>query len=154
MSGLAPARRAACSCGQNGSWAKVASVVRGLGVDVVELERIAAALRRRGKAFAARILTPAELAEAGDPPQVTFVAGRFAAKEAVAKALGTGVRGFGLRDIEVVRDAHGAPVVHLYNGARRTAEALGIEAVRVSVSHARTVAVAVAVAEGKAPCGS
>lgn len=122
--------------------------VRGIGVDAVELDRVRGILKRRGRSFAERILTTAELEEMGEPIRVPSLAGRFAAKEAVAKALGTGIRGFSFQDIEVLKDELGAPGVRLHRGARGRARELGIERIWISISHAQTVAVAVAVAEG------
>lgn len=126
--------------------------VLGLGLDVVEVERVRQVLGRRGEQFLARILTQEERLDVGDPPRVTSVAARFAAKEAVAKALGTGIRGFSFQDVEVCRDALGSPGVRLHGGAARLAEAMGVGRVWLSLAHERSVAVAVVVLEGKGPC--
>lgn len=126
----------------------------GVGLDVVEVDRIAGVMERRGERFLARILTPQERRDVGDPPRVPSVAARFAAKEAVAKAFGTGVSGFALRDIEVQKDGRGAPTVQLHRGAADIAAALGVTRVWISLSHERNLAVAVAVLEGARPCSS
>ena len=75
-------------------------------------------------------------------------AGNYAVKEAVAKALGTGFRGFGLSDIEVLRDELGKPVVHLYGGAAELAEKLGAETIHASISDDGDYALAFVVIEG------
>jgi len=123
--------------------------VHGIGIDIVEVARIAAAGENHGPAFAARFLTPAELAycDAQARPAI-HQAARFAAKEAVAKALGTGIGGHcGWLDIEITRDAAtGAPGVRLSGAAAAFAERHGISRVLVSLSHTRDTAVANAVA--------
>lgn len=126
----------------------MSSSVRRIGVDIVEIDRIDAAIKRFGRRFLYRILTPNELRDVGDPPKLPSVAARFAAKEAVSKALGTGIRGFSFRDIEVTRNTQGAPSIRLHGNAAEIAKAQGIDRVLISLSHARTVAIAMAVAEG------
>lgn len=114
------------------------------GVDIVEMRRIQAALDRWGERFLQRIFTPQELAYCrGRVPQL---AGRFAAKEAAMKALGTGRRGVGWKQIEVHRETGGAPTLKLHGGAARRAEALGLRHFAISISHSRDYAVALAVA--------
>ena len=123
--------------------------VVGVGVDAIEIDRVELALART-PALVDRLFTGAEQAHctkrAGRRRAARF-AGRFAAKEAVAKALGTGVVGFGFRDIEVLSDGDGAPRVVLADAARRTAARAGVARVHVSLSLTTTVAVASAVAE-------
>ena len=115
------------------------------GVDIVEIWRIGEAVARWGDRFFNRIYTPGELAYArGRLPQL---AGRFAAKEAVMKALGTGVRGVGWREIEVVRKPGQAPTVVLYGRAKARAERLCLSEIAISISHSRDYAVVVAVGE-------
>lgn len=95
-------------------------MILGLGTDLVNIDRIEAALERHGGRFLARSFTPAEIALADSRPamRAATLAKRWAAKEACAKALGTGIgRGFGLIDIEVVRDDLGAPSLALHAGA-------------------------------------
>lgn len=99
----------------------------GLGNDLVQIDRIAQALERGGARFAARCFTPAEIALADSRPalRAATLAKRWAAKEACAKALGTGFgRGFGMTDIEVGNDALGAPNLKLLKGAQERLAAL------------------------------
>jgi holo-[acyl-carrier protein] synthase len=123
---------------------------RGLGLDAVEIERVAAAVERQGVRFLERVFTEAELVLAGEEraARMTFLAGRFAAKEAVLKALGTGwAKGLAFRDVEVLRNEDGAPQVALHGAARSRADALGITRMLVSITHTRTDAHAVALGE-------
>lgn len=113
-----------------------------LGVDIIKVDRIRAALARFGPRFGRRVLTDAEAAYVRDRPE-TF-AGRWAAKEAVSKVLGLGVRGVGWREIEVVRLPTGQPAVRLVGRARRRADQLGMSRIALSISHERDYAVAVA----------
>ena len=110
------------------------------GVDIIEIERIQRALERWGDRFLRRIYTEDEAAYCrGRPPNL---AGRFAAKEAAMKALGTGLRGVGWKDIEVVRNQAGAPSVLLHGRAKVRAETLGVRELSLSLSHSRNYAVA------------
>jgi holo-[acyl-carrier protein] synthase len=113
-----------------------------LGVDIVRVERIAGVLQRHPARFEARVLTGAERSYVRARPE--NLAGRWAAKEAVSKVLGLGVRGIGWREIEIELLATGQPTVRLHGNAARRAEQLGIEAIAVSISHEREYAVAVA----------
>ncbi len=113
-----------------------------LGVDIINIERIVQALRRHGRRFPLRILTPAEDAYVRDRPE--NLAGRWAAKEAVSKVLGLGVRGVGWREIEIVRLPTGQPTVALHDRALARAHQLGMERIAVSISHEREYAVAIA----------
>ncbi|HET7678153.1 MAG TPA: holo-ACP synthase [Candidatus Limnocylindrales bacterium] len=113
-----------------------------LGIDIIKVERIRAALERHGRRFSRRVLTEHEQAYVRDRPE-TF-AGRWAAKEAVSKVLGLGVRGVGWRDIEIVRLPTGQPAVRLSGRALRRADQLGLGRVAVSISHEREYAVAIA----------
>ena len=110
------------------------------GVDIIEIERIAAVLERYGERFLHRIYTPGELEYCRGRP--SKLASRFAAKEATMKALGTGVRGVSWRDIEVVRAPSGAPSIALYGRAQARAERLGVVEISVSMSDSRDNAVA------------
>ena len=123
--------------------------VTGVGVDAIEIHRVRAALTRTptllGRLFTEReratcITTCGDLRYGG-------LAARFAAKEAVAKALGTGGQGFSFRDIEVLNDASGRPVVTLHGGAAEVAQRANVLSVHVSLSHSTDMAVANAVAE-------
>ena len=117
-----------------------------VGVDILEISRIKQALARWDQRFLGRIYTEQEIAfSRGRPPQL---AARFAAKEAVMKALGTGIRGVGWRDIEVVRQRGRAPTVQLHGRALERARKVGIENLVLSLSHSRDYAVAFVVGEG------
>ncbi len=110
------------------------------GVDIIEISRVGDVLSRYGDRFLRRVFTEAESAYCrGRPPNL---AGRFAAKEAAMKALGTGVRGVAWRDIEVVRASSGAPSILLHGRAEARARRLGVEEISLSISHSRDYAVA------------
>ena len=114
------------------------------GVDIIEIERVRQSLARFGERFLNRVYTAGEQAYCrGRAPQL---AGRFAAKEAVSKALGTGIRRIHWRNIEVLPNRAGAPRVTLHGPARQRFEALGLASIEVSISHSRDNAVAVAIA--------
>src|SRR3954465_8927911 len=113
-----------------------------LGVDIVKVDRIAAAIERFGARFANRVLTEREQRYVRMRPE-TF-AGRRAAKEAVSKVLGLGVRGIGWKDIEVERLPTGQPSVRLHGRAAARAEQLGMERIALSISHESDYAVAIA----------
>ncbi len=113
-----------------------------LGVDIVRVARIREALERFGARFARRVLTAAEASYVRT--NVERFAGRWAAKEAVSKVLGLGVRGVGWREIEVVRLPTGQPAVRLWGRARARAEQLGMGHIALSITHEREYAVAVA----------
>jgi holo-[acyl-carrier protein] synthase len=115
-----------------------------IGVDIIEIARIERVLDRFGERFLRRIYTERERARYhGRVPELAV---RFAAKEATMKALGTGVRGIGWREIEILSNLRGKPVVILHGAARRRADQLGFRHLAVSLSHSRTVAIAVVVA--------
>jgi holo-[acyl-carrier protein] synthase len=118
-----------------------------VGVDIVEIERIARTLARFGERFLQRVYTEAELTYCqGRPSQL---AARFAAKEAVAKALGVGVfwrEGVFWRDVEVTRDHRGKPGICLRGGALERAQQEGLTHWALSLSHSRQYAVAMVVA--------
>jgi len=115
-----------------------------IGVDLIDIERIVRMLERFPDRFRHRILTDAEQRYCRRKPE--RIAGRWAAKEAVSKVLGLGVRGVGWREIEVLPNWAGAPQVRLHRRALARAEALRLEELTVSISHERAMAVAVAVA--------
>jgi len=102
------------------------------GVDLIVIDRIADVLARHGDRFRNRIFTPREQDYCGD--RVQELAARFAAKESVMKALGTGVRGVGWREIEVLANARGKPIVVLHGRARARANHLGIRRVEISMT--------------------
>ena len=113
-----------------------------LGIDIIKVERIRAALDRFGPRFSRRVLTEAEQRYVRDRPET--MAGRWAAKEAVSKVLGLGVRGIGWRDIEVERLPTGQPAVRLHGRAAARAEQLGMERIALSITHESDYAVAIA----------
>jgi holo-[acyl-carrier protein] synthase len=113
-----------------------------LGIDIIKVERIRASLERFGARFSKRVLTPAEQRYVRDRPET--MAGRWAAKEAVSKVLGLGVRGIGWRDIEIERLPTGQPAVRLHGRAAGRAEQLGMGRIAVSITHESDYAVAIA----------
>jgi holo-[acyl-carrier protein] synthase len=113
-----------------------------LGIDIIKVDRIRASLARFGARFSDRVLTPTERRYVRDRPE-TF-AGRWAAKEAVSKVLGLGVRGIGWKDIEVERLPTGQPAVRLHGRAAARAEQLGMTRIALSISHEADYAVAIA----------
>ncbi len=126
-------------------------MIVGIGIDLVEVSRIQASLERHGERFQNRILCPAESAycrQFRHPAQ--HVAARFAAKEAVAKAFGTGLGAeLGWRDIEVVRRESGEPVVALHGDAQKLLQERGGQRILLSLSHTSRHAIAVALIEGQ-----
>lgn len=119
-----------------------------VGVDLIDIDRIRRMLERFPDRFRHRVLTDAEQRYCRRRPE--RIAGRWAAKEAVSKVLGLGVRGVGWREIEVLPNWAGAPQVQLHRRARARAEALRLQELTVSISHERNMAVAVAIAHGPA----
>jgi holo-[acyl-carrier protein] synthase len=119
-------------------------LIIGLGVDIAEVPRIKAAIERRGQPFLRRVYTPNEI-EYCERFKNKFerYAGRFAAKEATMKALGTGWRG-GIRwvDLEVVRQQSGRPTIALAGEAAKIAAALGVRRISISITHTETQALA------------
>jgi len=113
-----------------------------LGIDIVRVSRIADSLARFGDRFIRRVLTSREAAYVRGRAET--MAGRWAAKEAVSKVLGLGVRGIGWRDIEVERLPTGQPAVLLHGRAARRAEQLGMGRIALSISHESEYAVAIA----------
>src|SRR4030042_299935 len=105
------------------------------GVDIIEISRIRKMVERWGKRFLDRIYTDTELRICKGRPD--RLASRFAGKEAVMKALGTGARGISWREIEIASESSGQPVVNLYGKARAKAESLGLNELAISLSDAR-----------------
>jgi holo-[acyl-carrier protein] synthase len=122
----------------------------GIGTDIVECLRIAQMIERHADLFLTRVFTDNEIRYCSSRKAATqHYAGRWAAKEAVLKALGTGwSRGIGWRDIEVRNDQQGRPTIAFGGGAREACERLGILELHISISHCRTFATATAVACG------
>ena len=113
-----------------------------LGIDIIKVDRIRAALDKFGARFSRRVLTDGERRYVRDRPET--MAGRWAAKEAVSKVLGLGVRGIGWRDIEIERMPTGQPAVRLHGRAAARADQLGMERIAVSITHESDYAVAIA----------
>jgi holo-[acyl-carrier protein] synthase len=125
--------------------------VVGIGTDIIECLRIAQMIQRHGEQFITRVYTPHEMQYCQARKQSTqHFAGRWAAKEAVLKALGTGWRrGISWRDVEIRTESSGKPFIVLHGGAREVSDELGIQEVLVSISHCRSHATAYAIAVSK-----
>ena len=124
-------------------------MIFGIGTDIADCNRVGSIYAKHGHHFVKNILTPAELermAEHKDPKE--FIAGRWAAKEAFSKALGTGMcADCAFVEIEVLSDERGKPFVKLYAATAETAKRLGITRIHVSISHERELATAFVVLE-------
>ncbi len=114
-----------------------------VGVDIIEIDRIEEAALSWQGSFLKRIYTEAELESSGNKP--SSLAARFAAKEAVMKALGTGARGLGWKDIEVLSNSDGAPFVRLHGRAYDKAKEIGMSQFAISMSHSKHYAIAMVV---------
>lgn len=122
-------------------------MIIGVGVDIIEIRRISEAVKRNSR-FLDKIFTEVELKYLKERKlRAEHIAGRFAAKEAVSKALGTGIRGFGLKDIEIDRTELGKPLVILKGKAKSLAEQQGDYKIHLSISHGEDNAVAYAIIE-------
>ncbi len=113
------------------------------GVDMIEIGRVQDAIQRHGQRFLNRVFTPIELDEVQDDPASLAV--RFAAKEAVAKALGTGIGVICWQDIEIRRGPARQPQLCLHGAAAQLANDLGLLHWAISLSHTRDIAIAMAV---------
>lgn len=121
-------------------------MIVGLGLDVVEVTRVAQALARHGDRFLARCFNREELSRPSDPEHV---AGLFAAKEAAFKALGTGWgQGIGFHHVVLAKNHAGKPSLAFRGVAQDLARALGVHHIHVSITHQRLVAIAVVILEG------
>ena len=116
------------------------------GVDIIEIKHFAGTIERQGERFKQRFYTPTELEQAED--KIASLAARFAAKEAISKALGTGMGKIRPIDMEVVQDEKRAPRIHLHGEAKQLAESLGLQTWSISLSHSDEYAVAFVVAVG------
>lgn len=116
------------------------------GVDLIEISRIAEVIARHGKHYLERIYTPAELEQCGR--RAESLAGRFAAKEAVAKALGSGIGDVTWKEIEILGDDNNAPAISLHGAAKQKADELGLNTWSVSISHSQSHSVAFVVMAG------
>ncbi len=126
-------------------------MIVGLGVDVIEVERIREVLDRHGENFLKHVFTVEE--QQGAPPEAQvaaqYYAGRWSAKEAVAKALGTGIgKECAWTDIRVVRWPTGQPGVELFGAGAESARKLGVKRIHLTISHEKKLACAAAIAEG------
>ena len=124
-------------------------MIVGVGTDLVEIARIERSLDRFAERFASKILTSSELALFRAKPSAAFLAKRFAAKEAVAKALGTGMRaGVHFAYIEITHEPSGKPGIELHGSAAQRANELAIQHWHLSISDEKQHALAFVVAEG------
>ena len=118
-----------------------------IGIDIIEIARIQRAMDRWGESFLHRVYTEPELKLCRKNSSPLAV--RFAGKEAVMKALGTGTKGISWREIEILAEPSGKPFVHLYGKAQDKADGLGLDKLAISLSHSREYAVAFVVGEIK-----
>jgi holo-[acyl-carrier protein] synthase len=124
---------------------KIIMILR-TGVDLIEISRVEEVIARHGKHYLERIYTPAELEQCGK--RTESLAGRFAAKEAAAKALGCGIGDVGWKEIEILGDEQNAPVLTLHGAAKKMADESGLLNWSVSISHSMSHVVAFVVAVG------
>ena len=125
-------------------------MILGSGIEIIEVARIGASYEKFGDRFLNRILRPDEIAYCLSHKQpAPFLAARFAAKEAISKAFGTGIgQHLGWRDLEVGRKASGEPFVILHDGGQALMQQRGARLVHLSLSHTDNYAAAVAILEG------
>ncbi|MCG8539604.1 MAG: holo-ACP synthase [Clostridia bacterium] len=120
-------------------------MIKGTGIDIIEIERVKSAIENRK--FMERIFTKHEIEYFNTTNNNIYtIAGTFASKEAVAKALGTGIRGFKWVDVEIVRDELGKPMVILHEEAKTIANQREISRIEISISHCKEYAVSQAIA--------
>ena len=119
-----------------------------IGTDIVEINRVQSAYKRFGKRFLKRVLTEKEIkyVTSNSKSLIQRLAGRFAAKEATSKVLGTGLRGVYFKEIEIIREPSGAPKIVLHKRALKKAKEKRLTNFEVSISHERDFAVAIVVA--------
>jgi holo-[acyl-carrier protein] synthase len=124
-------------------------VILGTGIDIVEVERIRSSLERFGERFLKRILRPGEIAYClSHKSPGPYVAARFAAKEAISKAFGTGIGAeLGWHDMEIQREPSGKPTVVLHGSGARLFAARGGRIIHISLSHTEQHAAATAILE-------
>ncbi len=115
-----------------------------IGIDIIEVDRVRRVFEHHGERFLKRVYTEMEIRQCRG--KASRLAGRFAAKEAISKALGTGLHGVAWRDMEIVQLRSGRPTVTLRERAKRRAELLGISAFDVSIADLKDFSIAVAVA--------
>jgi holo-[acyl-carrier protein] synthase len=117
------------------------------GIDLIEIQRLQEAIERQGQRFLDRVFTSNELSQVGD--NTASLAARFAAKEAVAKALETGIGEVGWHEVEILRGPARQPILHLHGAAARMAAERGLVNWSISLSHSNTHATAIAIACGE-----
>ncbi len=124
-------------------------MISGIGTDIVVIDRITRAIKRHGDAFLEHVYTPAERAMAADRKDLpSFYAGRWAAKEALSKALGCGIgENCSWQDITVLNGSKGQPEVEITGSAKATADKLGVKSVHLSISHEKNLASATVILE-------
>ena len=116
------------------------------GVDIVKIDRVREVVEKHGERFTKRVFTPKEMEEVGG--KIVSLAARFAAKEAVTKALRTGIGPVSWQEIEILRGPSGEPLLHLHGEASRLAESLGFKTWSLTLSHTDSDAIAFVVAVG------
>ena len=127
-------------------------MIRGVGIDLIEVDRIKKQLEKSRDRFCQSLFSEEEIAYcrkgANTRIQAQHFAGRFAAKEAFLKAIGTGLReGLAWKDVEVLNNAMGKPELHLKNKAKETVDEHGITNIQLSISHGRDIAAAFVILE-------
>lgn len=122
-------------------------MIIGIGTDIIEIHRIEKAIKRT-PGLLENIFTQEEIKSAGEGRRIESLAGYFAAKEAMGKALGTGVRGFSLKDIEVYKDSLGKPHIQALGRAENICVLKGVKKIHLSISHSKENAIAFIVLEG------
>jgi holo-[acyl-carrier protein] synthase len=120
-----------------------------VGIDIIEVDRVRKVYEHHAERFLSRVFTEMEVRQCRG--KVMRLAGRFAAKEAISKALGTGLHGVAWREMEVVQLRSGRPSVRLYGNAKKRAELLGLTAFDVSIADLAQFSIAIAVALQTAP---
>ncbi len=118
-----------------------------IGIDIIEIARIEKAIARWRESFLHRVYTEPELKLCHNRP--SSLAARFAGKEAVVKALGTQAKGISWKEIEILSDPSGQPLVHLYGKAQDRANGLGLNNLAISLSHSKEYAIACVAGEAK-----
>ncbi len=118
-----------------------------IGIDIIEIARLQRAIDRWGERFLHRVYTEPELRLCHKKP--SRLAGRFAGKEAVMKALGTGAKGISWREIEILAESSGKPLVYLYGKAQSRADCLGLDKLAISLSDSKEYAIAFVIGETK-----
>lgn len=121
-----------------------------IGTDICQIDRVKSAYKKFGKRFLKRVLTDKELTYVSSDKRslINRLAGRFAAKEATSKVLGTGLRGVYFKEIEILRERSGAPKILLHKRAKKKAKNIGLINFEVSISHERGFALAIVVGIG------